>query len=275
MTDRIKATFEQLTSKGRTALIPYVTAGFPKSDTTVQLMHAMTDAGADILELGVPFSDPMADGPVIQKSNDVALANNVTSASVLEMVREFRQDDGRTPVVLMGYANPIEAMGVSAFIEAARGAGVDGLLIVDQPPEESEAFAKAVVKAGMSPIFLVAPTSTEERIKAIADAGSGYVYYVSLNGTTGAGHIDVQDVVQHLHRIRRYVELPVGVGFGIRDPETAAAVGEHAQAVVIGSKIIQLLQGDDVTDGIQRVRTFIGDVREALDSTALTPEQSS
>lgn len=275
MTDRIKATFDQLTSKGRTALIPYVTAGFPKADTTVPLMHAMTDAGADILELGVPFSDPMADGPVIQKSNDVALANNITSVAVLEMVREFRQDDGRTPVVLMGYANPVEAMGVQAYIEAARGAGVDGLLIVDQPPEESESFAKAVVKAGMSPIFLVAPTSTEERIQSIAAAGSGYVYYVSLKGVTGAGNIDVQDVVQHLHRIRRYVELPVGVGFGIRDPETAAAIGEHAQAVVIGSKIIQLLEGDDVTDGIQRVRTFIGDVREALDSTALTPEQSS
>ncbi|MGB7181452.1 MAG: tryptophan synthase subunit alpha [Burkholderiaceae bacterium] len=266
MTDRISATFKHLHSQGRTALIPYVTAGFPQLDVTVTLMHAMSDAGADIIELGVPFSDPMADGPVIQKANDRALANGVTTSILFDMVREFRQDDGRTPVVLMGYANPIEAMGVQAYIEAARASGVDGLLVVDRPPEESADFARMVREAGMSPIFLVAPTSGDERIKAVAEVGSGYVYYVSLKGVTGAGHLDVDDVARHLQRIRRFIELPLGVGFGIRDAQTAAKIAEHADAVVIGTRIIQLLEEDPVDEGSQRVRNFIGDVREALDS---------
>ena len=267
MTDRITATFQHLADQGRTALIPYVTGGFPTMESTVPLMHAMADAGADVIELGVPFSDPMADGPVIQKANDRALANGMTSALLLDMVRQFRQEDGRTPVVLMGYANPIEAMGTETYIEAARSAGVDGLLVVDRPPEESADFARVVCEAGMSPIFLVAPTSTDERIKAVAEIGSGYVYYVSLKGVTGAGHLDVEDVAQHLHRIRRYVELPLGVGFGIRDAETATQIADHADAVVIGSRIIQLLEEGDESEGIQRVRAFVGDVREAMDST--------
>ena len=229
-------------------------------------MHAMADAGADIIELGVPFSDPMADGPVIQKANDRALASGVTSLALLEMVREFRQDDGRTPVVLMGYANPIEAMGTEAYIEAARAAGVDGLLVVDRPPEESAEFAAMVREAGMSPIFLVAPTSSEERIQAIATAGSGYVYFVSLKGVTGAGHLDIDDVATNLTRIRRYVELPLGVGFGIRDAETASRVADYADAVVIGTRIIQLLEDGEPSEANQRVRDFLGNVREALDS---------
>lgn len=267
MTDRITATFKHLAEQGRTALIPYVTAGFPTVETTVALMHAMADAGADVIELGVPFSDPMADGPVIQKANDKALANGMTALSLLDMVREFRQEDGRTPVVLMGYANPIEAMGTEVFVEAARSAGVDGLLVVDRPPEESGEFARIVRDAGMSPIFLVAPTSTDERINAVAEIGAGYVYYVSLKGVTGAGHLDVDDVAHHLQRIRRYVELPVGVGFGIRDAQTAAQIADHSDAVVIGTRIIQLLEEGAAEEAVQRVRSFIGDVREALDST--------
>ena len=250
MTDRIKATFEHLASQGRKALIPYVTVGFPNREATVPLMHAM------------------ADGPVIQSANDTALAAGVGLVDVLEIVRTFRMEDGRTPVVLMGYMNPIEAMGMSEFAEAARAAGVDGLIVVDCPPEESAEFASCARNVGMSPIFLVAPTSTDERIAAVAELAAGYVYYVSLKGTTGAGNLDVADVHAQVARVRRKIELPVGVGFGIRDAATAKAVAEAADAVVIGTRVIQVVADGDPEQAVQRVRNFIGEIRDALDELA-------
>lgn len=268
MTDRIKATFDHLASQGRKALIPYVTGGFPARELTVPLMHAMAEAGADIIELGVPFSDPMADGPVIQQANDKALMQGIGMTDVLEIVRSFRTEDGRTPVVLMGYMNPIEAMGMSEFIEAARAAGVDGLIVVDSPPEESAELSALAREAGMSPIFLVAPTSTKERIDAVAEMASGYVYYVSLKGTTGAATLDVDDVTTQVSKIRHQIPLPIGVGFGIRDAQTAKAVAQAADAVVIGSKVIQVVDDGDPDGAVQRVRDFIGEIRDALDELA-------
>ncbi len=268
MTDRIKATFDHLASQGRKALIPYVTGGFPTRDVTVPLMHAMAEAGANIIELGVPFSDPMADGPVIQQANDKALMQGIGMTDVLEIVRAFRTEDGRTPIVLMGYMNPIEAMGMSVFIEAARAAGVDGLIVVDCPPEESAEFSSLACEAGIAPIFLVAPTSTKERIEAVARMASGYVYYVSLKGTTGAATLDVDDVRTQVAKIRHQIPLPIGVGFGIRDAETAKAVAEAADAVVIGSKVIQIVEDGEPDQAVQRVRDFIGEIRDALDELA-------
>ena len=209
-------------------------------------MHGMVAAGADIIELGVPFSDPMADGPVIQKAGEKALALGVGMRQVFQMVRQFRQRDGKTPVVLMGYANPVERYnlthGKEAFIRDAAAAGVDGVLIVDYPPEECEDFSAQLKAHGLDLIFLLAPTSTEERMQQVARVASGYVYYVSLKGVTGAGHLDTGAVELMLPRIRRHVHIPVGVGFGIRDAATAAAIGKVADAVVIGTKIIQLIE---------------------------------
>ena len=246
---RIAATLAALRAQGRTALIPYVTAGFPFADITPALMHGMVAAGADILELGVPFSDPSADGPVIQKAGDKALAAGVGLVQVLDMVRSFRQQDRSTPVVLMGYANPIERYDQlhqtttpgSAFVRAAAQAGVDGLLVVDYPPEECTAIAAELRKHGMDLIFLLAPTSTERRMQQVAQVASGYVYYVSLKGVTGAGTLDITAVESMLPRIRQHVHVPVGVGFGIRDAASACAIAKVADAVVIGSRIIQLI----------------------------------
>lgn len=265
MTDRIQSTFTHLAGKGRKALIPFLTAGFPDRDLTVPLMHAMVAAGADIIELGVPFSDPMADGPVIQKANDRALAQGVGMADVLGFVREFRQEDGRTPVVLMGYLNPIERMGLSKFIEAARSAGVNGLIVVDSPPEESVEMARLAVQAGMAPIFLLAPTSTPERIAAVARLAAGYVYYVSLKGITGAGNLDVPDVLSQVARIRKSVNLPVGVGFGIRDAKTAKAIAAEADAIVIGTRVLQIIEDGDPKLAHARISDFISEIRSALD----------
>ncbi len=268
--NRIAATFAQLQSEHRRALIPYVTAGFPFPDITPELMHAMVEAGADVIELGVPFSDPMADGPVIQKAGEAALAFGVGTVQVLEMVRVFRTANDRTPVVLMGYANPVERYngvhGKGSFVRDAAEAGVDGVLIVDYPPEECEEFAAELRAHGMDLIFLLAPTSTPERMAQVARIASGYVYYVSLTGVTGAGHLDTEAVGQMLPRIREYVSLPVGVGFGIRDARTAQAVGTVADAVVIGSKIIQLIEGQPREQVAPIARTFLRAIREALDA---------
>ncbi len=238
--ERLQAAFAKLA--GRTALVPYIAAGDPSPDATPKLMHALVDAGADIIELGVPFSDPMADGPVIQRAAERAIARGTGLRQVLEMVATFRQEDDSTPVVLMGYANPIERMGQQAFCDAAQAAGVDGLLVVDYPPEESEEFAQMLGAANVDPIFLLAPTSTEARIQAVAKVARGYVYYVSLKGVTGAGHLDTEDVARRLDLIRRHVHIPVGVGFGIRDPESARKLSQSADAVVIGSKIIETME---------------------------------
>jgi tryptophan synthase alpha chain len=267
---RIQSTFEALQRSGRKALIPYVTAGFPYPDITPELMHGMAAAGADVIELGVPFSDPMADGPVIQKAGEQALAAGIGMAQVLQMVRDFRKSDSNTPVVLMGYANPVERYdlkhGPDAFVRDAAQSGVDGILIVDYPPEECEGFADKLRASGLDLIFLLAPTSTDERMREVARVASGYVYYVSLKGVTGAGHLDTGAVEQMLPRIRRHVRIPVGVGFGIRDAATAQAVGKVADAVVIGTRIIQLLQDAPRDQAVAAAFDFLRGIRQALDA---------
>jgi len=277
---RIAATFRALQHDGRRALVPYVTAGFPYADITPDLMHGMVAAGADVIELGVPFSDPMADGPVIQKAGEAALAMGVGTTQVLAMVAAFRQKDDRTPVVLMGYANPVERYngvhGPGSFIRDAAAAGVDGLLIVDYPPEECEDFAAELKAAGIDLIFLLAPTSTDARMAQVGRIATGYVYYVSLKGVTGAGHLDTEAVGRMVPRIREHVSVPVGVGFGIRDARTAQAVGSAADAVVIGTRIIQLIDGQPRDQVVPRVREFLAEIRQALDALpAATPKNAA
>ena len=266
---RIQATFSRLEAQKRTALIPYVMAGFPYADVTPDLMHGMVRAGADVIELGIPFSDPSADGPVIQKAGEKALALGIGLAKVLDMVTAFRTQDKITPVVLMGYANPIERYeiknGTGSFIKNASTAGVDGMLIVDYPPEECEAFAADLRANDMDLIFLLAPTSTDERMAQVARVASGYVYYVSLKGVTGAGNLDTAAVEAMLPRIRQHVSIPVGVGFGIRDATTATAVGQVADAVVIGSKIIQLIENQPRDKVANVAHDFLKEIRAALD----------
>lgn len=267
---RIEAALGALKTQNRKALIPYVTAGFPYSDITPDLMHGMVEAGADVIELGVPFSDPSADGPVIQKAGDRALALGIGLTQVLAMVKTFRERDATTPVVLMGYANPVERYdqkhGAKAFVRDASNAGVDGVLIVDYPPEECEDFAADLRAHGMDLIFLLAPTSTDERMAQVARVASGYVYYVSLKGVTGAGTLDIGQVEAMLPRIRAHVSVPVGVGFGIRDAETARAIGQSADAVVIGSKIIQLIENEPHEKVIAVASNFLRTIRKALDA---------
>jgi len=263
---RIAARFETLRRAGRKALIPFATAGDPHPSLTVPLLHAFVEAGADLLELGVPFSDPMADGPVIQRAGERALKHGVGLSNVLSMVSDFRRTDKTTPVVLMGYANPIEAMGVEKFVAAAKAADIDGVIVVDYPPEECEQFAALAKKHGIDPIFLLAPTSSEKRIEQVARVGSGYLYYVSLRGITGASHIDLGDVAARIPRIRAATNLPIGVGFGIRDAESARRVAQTADAVVIGSRIIQEIEAGDAAGAISRVKAFLKPIRQALDA---------
>ncbi|MEO6407424.1 MAG: tryptophan synthase subunit alpha [Burkholderiaceae bacterium] len=263
---RIAATFAALHERGRTALIPYITAGDPHAETTPRIMRAMVESGADVIELGVPFSDPMADGPVIQKASERALARGIGLDKVLAMVREFRATDRSTPVVLMGYANPIERYGSERFVGAAKDAGVDGVLVVDYPPEECIEFAQRLRGAGIDPIFLVAPTSSDARIARVAEVAGGYVYHVSLKGVTGAGHFDIDAVKDMIPRIRAHVKLPVGVGFGIRDAATARAVAEVADAVVIGSALVQLLEHADQAEAPRVAGSFIAGIRAGLDA---------
>jgi tryptophan synthase alpha chain len=258
---RIAAAFKP----GRKALIPYICAGDPSPDTTVAVMHALVRGGADVIELGVPFSDPMADGPVIQKASERALAKGVGMPQVLGFVREFRQTDNTTPVVLMGYANPIERYGVERFVADAHSHGVDGVLVVDYPPEEAASFAQQLQSAQIDPIFLLAPTSTEERMAQVGHMARGYVYYVSLKGVTGAGHLDVAGVAEAVPRIRRHVNVPVGVGFGIRDAESAKAVGRVSDAVVIGSRLVQILENQQGETLLSSAQAFMADIRRALD----------
>jgi tryptophan synthase alpha chain len=271
---RIASIFSALKQQGRKALIPFVTAGFPYTDITPALMHGMVRAGADVIELGVPFSDPSADGPVIQRAGDRALGFGIGLLHVLAMVREFRKQDNTTPVVLMGYANPIERYnqrhdahdGQSAFVRDAAAAGVDGVLVVDYPPEECEDFAAALRRAGLDLIFLLAPTSTDERMDLVQRVASGYVYYVSLKGVTGSGALNTGAVEAMLPRIRQHVSVPVGVGFGIRDAATARAIGAVADAVVIGSRLIELIEHQPRDTVIPAAETFLREIRSALDS---------
>jgi len=267
---RIQATLAALKAQGRRALIPYITAGDPFADATPEIMVALAEGGADIIELGVPFSDPMADGPVIQKASERALARGIGSVQVLDMVRSFRQRNTTTPVVLMGYANPVERYdqvhGAGSFIRDAAAAGVDGLLVVDYPPEECEAFAAQLKAHQMDLIFLLAPTSTDQRMAQVGRIASGYVYYVSLKGVTGAGHLDTAAVAQMIPRIRTHVSVPVGVGFGIRDAATARAVAQVSDAVVIGSRLIQILEGQTRHNAPLAAQAFMAEIRAALDA---------
>jgi tryptophan synthase alpha chain len=231
----------------------------------VALMRGLVEAGADIVELGVPFSDPMADGPVIQRSGERALKHGVGLADVLKLVAEFRKADDATPIVLMGYANPIEAMGTAQFLRAAKAAGIDGVIVVDYPPEECVEFSAAAKEHDIDPIFLLAPTSTDKRIHEVARCGSGYIYYVSLRGVTGAAHLDLSDVAARIPKIRAATKLPIGVGFGIRDAESARRVAQTADAVVIGSRIIQEIEGGAPEQAVARVKNFLRPIREAMD----------
>jgi tryptophan synthase alpha chain len=275
---RIDATLAALKAKNRKALIPFVTAGYPFADITPELMHGMVAGGADVIELGVPFSDPSADGPVIQKAGDKALAFGIGLTQVLAMVSEFRKTNTTTPVVLMGYANPVErydqkhAASFAAnapggpFVRDAAAAGVDGVLIVDYPPEECEAFAADVRAHQMDLIFLLAPTSTDARMAQVARVASGYVYYVSLKGVTGSGALDTDAVEAMLPRIRAHISVPVGVGFGIRDAATARTISRVADAVVIGSRIIQLLEHQTRNQVASTAQTFLAEIRQAMDA---------
>ncbi|MCA3180221.1 MAG: tryptophan synthase subunit alpha [Burkholderiaceae bacterium] len=268
MSRRIDDTFARLRVAKRRALIPYFTAGHPSREHAVPMMHALAEAGADVIELGVPFSDPMADGPVIQKSGEAALALGVGLGDVLAWVREFRRTDDTTPVVLMGYLNPIERMGAEAFTKRAAEAGVDGVLVVDLPPEEAETFGPLLKAHGLDPIFLLAPTSTKKRIEQVGRIAAGYVYYVSLKGVTGSAALNVDEVLSALPAIREATGLPVGVGFGIRDGATAAAIAKRADAVVIGTRLIQEIEAAGPAHAIERAAAFMKGIREAMDAGA-------
>jgi len=263
---RISATFEKLRLANRKALIPFVTAGDPSAELTPAIMHGLVDAGADIIELGVPFSDPMADGPTIQRASERALKQGVGLRDVLKIVAQFRKTDEQTPVVLMGYANPIEALGYRDFAQQAREAGVDGVLVVDYPPEESSELTTLLKSSGIDSIFLLAPTTLESRMDAVARNASGYVYYVSLKGVTGASHLDLTEVAKKVPQIRSHVKLPIGVGFGIRDGETARAVADLSDAVVIGSRLVEEIEKSAPEDVVRRVGALISDIRRAMDA---------
>jgi len=264
---RIQGRFEALAKAKRKALIPYITAGDPHPSLTVPLMRALVESGCDILELGVPFSDPMADGPVIQRSGERALKHGIGLSHVLAMVSEFRRQDGETPIVLMGYANPIEAMGMERFAAAAKAAGIDGVIVVDYPPEECLDFCALMKRSGVDPIFLLAPTSTKKRIDEVARSGSGYLYYVSLRGVTGASNIDFSEITDKIPAIRAATRMPIGVGFGIRDAESARRIAASADAVVIGSRIIQEIEAGSADQAVARVKAFLQPIRQALDAS--------
>ena len=264
---RIKQCFADLKAANRTALLPFVTAGDPSPDLTVPLMHELVKSGADILELGVPFSDPMADGPVIQRASERALEHHVSLHDVLDMVREFRKDNDHTPIILMGYLNPVEVMGYQDFAKAASDAGADGVITVDVPPEEGADLIGALRDHQLDPIFLTAPTSTEKRLKLIADAASGFIYYVSVKGVTGAANIVVEQVAEKLEQIRKVTDLPLGVGFGIKDATMAANMAKIADAVVVGSALVSKIEDnqDNPDKIISEASSLIGGMRQAMD----------
>ena len=266
---RIDTKLGQVKAAGKAALIPYVTAGDSHPGLTVPLMHAMVKAGADAIELGVPFSDPMADGPTIQLACERALKHNVSLDDVFAMVSEFRQQDTDTPVILMGYLNPLEAMGYDTFAVKAKAAGVDGMLTVDLPPEEADDLLIPLKQNGVDAVFLISPTTRQHRIERIVSAGSGYLYYVSLKGVTGSNILDVDDVQKHVKNIKQYTDIPVGVGFGIKDAETAAAVANVSDAVVVGSVLVKMIEenADDDAIIISNIAKLLGDMRQAMDKT--------
>ncbi len=262
---RIATVFSRLCQKNRKALIPFITAGDPDPAMTVPVMHALVQAGADILELGVPFSDPMADGPTIQRSSERALKHHVGLRDVLDMVAKFRENDANTPVVLMGYANPLEAMGYEKFATKAKECGVDGVLTVDYPPEECAEWVEHLRRQEIDTIFLLSPTTPQARIERIAEMAQGYVYYVSLKGVTGAAHLDLSDVANKLTQLRPHISIPIGVGFGIRDGKTAKAVAGLADAVVVGSLIIEEIEKSPRVEMLANVSRLVRDLRNAID----------
>ncbi|SEQ77215.1 tryptophan synthase, alpha chain [Nitrosomonas sp. Nm51] len=264
--NRIAQTFSVLQSNHKKALIPFITAGDPAPALTVELMHSLVNAGSDIIELGVPFSDPMADGPTIQRSSERALKHRVGLHDVLSMVSEFRKENMRTPVVLMGYANPVEAMGYKYFAAQAEKAGIDGVLTVDYPPEECEEWVRCLEQHGLDTIFLLSPTSTQSRIAQVAKLAKGYIYYVSLKGVTGASHLDLKSVALRLEELRAVISIPIGVGFGIRDGKTAGAVAKLADAVVIGSRIIEEIEHSPQNKLLSNVAELVARMREAIDA---------
>lgn len=263
---RIKTTFDHLKQQGKKALIPYITAGDPHPDQTVKLLHAMVANGADMIELGVPFSDPMADGPVIQRASERALVHHVGLSRVLDIVREFRQQDNVTPIILMGYANPVEAMGQEKFSDRAKAAGVDGVLTVDYPPEECKEFTALLQARGIDPIFLLSPTTEPARVEVIVNQASGFVYYVSLKGVTGAKNLDIEEVAQKVAEIRTLTDLPVGVGFGVRDAATATAVAAIGDAVVVGSRMVQAVEQSNDQNLVDNVAALMKELRIAVDA---------
>lgn len=266
--NRIDAKLAALKAAGKTALIPYITAGDPHPDMTLSLMHGLVESGADMIELGIPFSDPMADGPVIQKAVERALVHHVNLKQILKMVAEFRQQDAETPVILMGYLNPIEAMGGAEFAHTAQQAGVDAVLTVDMPPEESEGYFSQLQSADLHRIFLVSPTTPDSRLHAVTEKGSGFVYYVSLKGVTGSSQIDVDDVAQHVKHLKQKVAMPVAIGFGIRDGAIAYQMAKLADAVIVGSALVTLIE-QHATDEISVIQNVLNDkmheFREAID----------
>ena len=262
---RIKTTFDKLKEQNRRALIPFFTAGDPNPMQTVPLLHAMVKAGADVIELGVPFSDPMADGPTIQRASERALKHGMSLRGVLDMVAEFRTSNDSTPIVLMGYGNPIEAMGWEIFAKRCEEVGVDGVLTVDFPPEESHEAFEHLQRHGIDPIFLLAPTTEEARIEKVASLARGYVYYVSLKGVTGAGNLDLSAIEQKLPQLRKHIKLPIGVGFGIRDAATAEAVAKLCDGVVVGSRIVQEIENSDEQNLIANVSRLVSELRVAID----------
>lgn len=267
---RLTAKFAALKAARRTALIPFITAGDPNPAFTVPALHALVRAGADLVEVGVPFSDPMADGPVIQRASERALSHRMSLRRTLDLIQTFRQEDAETPVVIMGYLNPIEAMGYAAFTERAAAAGVDGVLTVDMPPEESADLLDRLRAAAIDPIFLLAPNSTEQRIRKMGELGRGYLYYVALKGVTGAGHLDLAEVERKLGEIRRLTTLPLGVGFGVKNAETAAAIGRLADAVVVGSALVSRIEaaGEDTPQALNSIAELLRSMRDALDASA-------
>ncbi len=261
---RIKSTFAQLQSKGQKALIPYITAGDPHPEHTVEIMHTLVKNGADMIELGIPFSDPMADGPVIQRAIERALAHKVGLNDVLEMVKTFRSKDKKTPIILMGYANPIEAVGLQKFADLAKAADVDGVITVDYPPEECEDFVTVLRAREIDPVFLLAPTTEAKRIELIVSQASGFVYYVSLKGVTGAANLDVKEVANRVAEIREKTDMPIGVGFGIRDAATAKAMAEVADGVVVGSRIVKAIETSDEATLLTNIAALMVTLKTAV-----------
>ncbi len=263
---RIQTVFTALKQQGKTALIPYITAGDPHPKHTVSLMHTLVKHGADMIELGVPFSDPMADGPVIQRASERALMHKVGLTAVLDMVKTFRETNQTTPIILMGYANPIEAIGATAFADRAKAADVDGVITVDYPPEECGDFVRQLRSRDIDPVFLLSPTTDQKRVDLIVNQASGFVYYVSLKGVTGAANLDIAEVSQRVASIRKQTNLPVGVGFGIRDAATAKATAAIADAVVVGSRMVQTIEASNDENLLSNVAILMDELKTAVDA---------